>query len=206
MTNPLLASYSKGKKYKCSDVDSFQQGPYVVDEMNKFTRTTEVLWRKRDSMTTLWVREHTNPCLDRLLLLFWEHYIKESLHSSLLGSNDQTIDNIRRTLRAYSESGSVSQRAIKLWETNSFYAWTLIRKSRTFLGKQVSQDFMHSFLGLITPGNCPFLPRTAPPSGIVSGLSQVGEVRQPRDWETSYRPNEDSGYVKAKGWGSITPF
>ena len=26
---------------------------------------------------------------------------------SLLGSNDQTIDNIQRTLRAYSESGSV---------------------------------------------------------------------------------------------------
>ena len=29
-------------------------------------------------------------------------------HQSLLGSKDQTIDNIRRTLRAYSESGSVS--------------------------------------------------------------------------------------------------
>ena len=31
------------------------------------------------------------------------------------GSNDQTIDNIQRTLRAYFESGSDSQRAIKLW-------------------------------------------------------------------------------------------
>ena len=78
------------------------------------------------------------------------------VHQSLSGSKDQTRHNIQRTLRAYSESGSVSQRAIKLWETNSFYAWTLIRKSRTFLGKQVSQDFMHSFLGLITPGNPPF--------------------------------------------------
>ena len=29
-------------------------------------------------------------------------------HQSLSGSNDQTIDNIQRTLRAYSESGSVS--------------------------------------------------------------------------------------------------
>ena len=29
-------------------------------------------------------------------------------HQSLSGSNDQTIDNIQRTMRAYSESGSVS--------------------------------------------------------------------------------------------------
>ena len=27
-------------------------------------------------------------------------------HQSLSGSNDQTIDNIQRTMRAYSESGS----------------------------------------------------------------------------------------------------
>ena len=47
-------------------------------------------------------------------------------HQSLSGSKDQTIDNIQRTMRAYSESGSVSQRAVKLWETNSFQACTLI--------------------------------------------------------------------------------
>ena len=29
-------------------------------------------------------------------------------HQSLSGSNDQTINNIQRTMRAYSESGSVS--------------------------------------------------------------------------------------------------
>ena len=29
-------------------------------------------------------------------------------HQSLSGNNDQTIHNIQRTLRAYSESGSVS--------------------------------------------------------------------------------------------------
>ena len=29
-------------------------------------------------------------------------------HQSLSGSKDQTIDNIQRTMRAYSESGSVS--------------------------------------------------------------------------------------------------
>ena len=31
------------------------------------------------------------------------------------GSKGETIDNIPRTLRVYSESGSVSYRAIKLW-------------------------------------------------------------------------------------------
>ena len=50
-------------------------------------------------------------------------------HQSSAGSNDQGID-IQRTIRAYSESGSDSQRAIKLWETNSFHAWILIRKLR----------------------------------------------------------------------------
>ena len=67
-------------------------------------------------------------------------------HQSLSGSNVQTIDNIQRTMRAFSESGSGSQRAMKLWETNSFYAWTLIRKLRV-LAKQVSQDFMHPVTG-----------------------------------------------------------
>ena len=47
-------------------------------------------------------------------------------HQSLSGSEDQTIDNKQRTLRAYSESGSVSYKALILWETNSFQAWTLI--------------------------------------------------------------------------------
>ena len=65
---------------------------------------------------------------------------------------------------------------------------------------------MHSFLGLIALGNFSFLPRAAPPSHIVSGLSQAGEVRQRRDQETFHRQNEGSGYVKAEGQGSITPF
>ena len=38
----------------------------VLDATNKFTQTAEVLWRKRDSVTTLCVREHLNLCLDRL--------------------------------------------------------------------------------------------------------------------------------------------
>ena len=76
-----------------SDADYIQQGPYFVDVTNKFTQTAEVLWRKRGGMTTLWETERPNPCLDRLLLLFWEHYLKEGPRSSLSGSNDQTIDN-----------------------------------------------------------------------------------------------------------------
>ena len=47
---------------------------------------------------------------------------------------------------------------------------------RAFLAKQVSQEFMHSFLGLITPRYRLFMHRAAPPSGIVSGLNQVEDV------------------------------
>ena len=39
------------------DADSGPRGLCVVAAMDKFTRPTEVLWRKRDSMATLWVRE-----------------------------------------------------------------------------------------------------------------------------------------------------
>ena len=38
----------------------------VVDEMNKFTWTTKVQWRKRDGTATLSKGERLNPCLDRL--------------------------------------------------------------------------------------------------------------------------------------------
>ena len=36
----------------------------------------QVLWRKRDCRATLSRGECLDPCLDRLLLLFWAHYIK----------------------------------------------------------------------------------------------------------------------------------
>ena len=55
-------------------------------------------------------------------------------HQSLSGSNDQTIDNIQRTMRTYSESGSGSQSAIKLWETH-FMLGPLSFKLRAFLAK-----------------------------------------------------------------------
>ena len=58
----------------CSpDADPRPWGPCVVDEMNKFTQTAEVLWRKRGVMATLYVREGPDPCLGKLLLLFWAH-------------------------------------------------------------------------------------------------------------------------------------
>ena len=38
---------------------------------------TDYLWRKRDCTATLSRGERPDPCLDRLLLLFWAHYIEE---------------------------------------------------------------------------------------------------------------------------------
>ena len=52
----------------------------------------------------------------------------------------------------------------------------LLFKLRVFLTKQVSRDFMHSFLDLIALGNCPFQHRSAPPFSIVSDLNQVGDA------------------------------
>ena len=39
-----------------------------------------VLGRKRDSTATLSRGERPDPCLDRLLLLFWAHYIEDDPH------------------------------------------------------------------------------------------------------------------------------
>ena len=61
--------------------------------IDKYTRMTEILWRKRDGMATLLVREGeraresprgSNLYLDRLLLFFWAHYIEDGPH--LLGT------------------------------------------------------------------------------------------------------------------------
>ena len=56
-----------------------------VAEMRKFTWTT-ILWKKRDGMATLSRGEHGDPCLDRLLLLFWAHYIEDGPHLLCTGS------------------------------------------------------------------------------------------------------------------------
>ena len=45
-----------------------------------------VLWRKKDCMATLSRGEYVDPRLDRLLLLFWAHYIEDGPHLLCTGS------------------------------------------------------------------------------------------------------------------------
>ena len=71
---------------RIGDVDPGPWDPCVVVAMDKFTRTTEILWRKRDSKATLSRGERPHPCLDRLLFLFWAHYIEDGLHLLCRGS------------------------------------------------------------------------------------------------------------------------
>ena len=59
-------------------------------------------------------------------------------HQSLSGSKNQTIDNKQRTLRAYSESGSGSSRAINFGKQTHFRLGPISFKLR-ILAKQVSQ-------------------------------------------------------------------
>ena len=78
------------------------------------------------------------------------------VHQSLSVNNSQ-IDNIQRTLRANFESGPDSWRTIKLWGNKFILCFGPLSFKLRVLTKQVSQNFMHSFSGLITPGNLPFL-------------------------------------------------
>ena len=96
--NVLLAKASQmaSPDARNCDADPGPQGPCVVAVMNKFTRTTEILWRKRDGMATIKVREgmrsresplrKPDSCPDRLLLLFWAHYIGDAPHLVCTGS------------------------------------------------------------------------------------------------------------------------
>ena len=72
-----------------TNVDPGRQGLCVVAAMDKFTQTKEGLWRRRDiwplskrerGRERVQERERADPCLDRLLLLFWAHYIEDGLH------------------------------------------------------------------------------------------------------------------------------
>ena len=65
----------KGTETSLADADSGPQGPCVVDAMNKFTWTTEVLWRKRDGTATLWERESTLT-----LALTGFYWLSNSIH------------------------------------------------------------------------------------------------------------------------------
>ena len=77
-------------------------------------------------MANLSKEKGQEPVLQWAFIGFNLHKNTGKAHQSLSGSKDQTIDNKQRTLSAYSMSGSVSQRDIRLWETNSFQAWTFI--------------------------------------------------------------------------------
>ena len=78
--------------------------------IDKFTWTTESCGGK--GMARPLFQEESAPTF-ALTGFYWINLHRNTgytrkAHQSLLGSNDQTIDNIQRTLRAYSESGSVS--------------------------------------------------------------------------------------------------
>ena len=60
-------------------------GSSVVAAIYKHTQTTEILWRKRVSVATLSRGGLSDPCLDRLLLLFWAPYIKDGPHLLCIG-------------------------------------------------------------------------------------------------------------------------
>ena len=92
----------------------------VVAETRQIHTDYRVLWRKRDGMATLSREEHLGehwplsqeesaPTL-ALPGFYWLNLHRNTgsvwkAHQSLSGGNNQ-IDNIQRTLRAYSESGS----------------------------------------------------------------------------------------------------
>ena len=49
----------------------------MVVAVYTYTQTTEILWRKRGCVAALQVKERApDPRLDRLLLLFWVHYMR----------------------------------------------------------------------------------------------------------------------------------
>ena len=52
----------------------------TVAEMRQIHMDYRVLWRKRDSTATLSRGVCPDPYLDRLLLLFWAHYIEDDPH------------------------------------------------------------------------------------------------------------------------------
>ena len=58
----------------------------VVAETRQIHTDYQVLWRQRDSTATLSRGEHPDPCLDRLLLLLWAHYIEDDPHLLCTGS------------------------------------------------------------------------------------------------------------------------
>ena len=58
----------------------------VMDERRQIHTDYQILWRKRASTASLSRGELPDPCLDRLLLLFWAHYIEDGPHLLCTGS------------------------------------------------------------------------------------------------------------------------
>ena len=58
-------------------------------------------------MADLSKEKHQGPFPQWAFIGFNLHRNTGKAHQSLSGSNDQTIDNVQRTMRTYSESGSV---------------------------------------------------------------------------------------------------
>ena len=78
--------------------------PSATDE-NKSTKTGSACGGK---VADLSKEKGQEPFPQWAFIGFNLHRNTGEAHQSLSGSKDQTIDNIQRTLRAYSESGSVS--------------------------------------------------------------------------------------------------
>ena len=67
--------------------------PGVVAELRQIYTDYRVLWRKRDSTATLSRGECPDPCLDRLLLLFWVHDVEAGLHLLCAGLLSVVTEN-----------------------------------------------------------------------------------------------------------------
>ena len=86
-----------------TDADPGRWDPCVVAETRQIHMDYRVLWRKRDSRATLSREERLNPCLDRLLLLFWAHYIENDPH--LLCSVSWVTENKGEDVANYIKKG-----------------------------------------------------------------------------------------------------
>ena len=81
-----------------------QSPPSATDE-DKSTKTGSAWGGKVAGLSK---EKGQEPVLQWAFIGFNLHRNMDKAHQSLSGSKDQTIDNIQRTLRAYSESGSIS--------------------------------------------------------------------------------------------------
>ena len=85
-------------------------GSVCVAERRQITRTIyPVLWRKRDSTAALSRGDRPDSCLDRLLLLFWAHYIEDGPHLLCRGLLWLVIENKGEGVANYIKEGGYLQ-------------------------------------------------------------------------------------------------